>query len=71
MSDTKTQTQQVLAHLETGASITPLEALKLFDCLRLGARIYDLRRRGFPIKTRTIHENGKHFASYYMLEEAI
>lgn len=32
-------------------SITPMEALRLFGCYRLGARIYDLRKSGMKIRT--------------------
>lgn len=44
-----TQTQRILKHLETVGSITPREALDLFGCMRLGARIWDLKRAGYPI----------------------
>jgi hypothetical protein len=30
-------------------SITPMEALGVFHCFRLGARIWDLKQRGFKI----------------------
>lgn len=38
------QTKQILAYLQSGNSITPLEALNLFGCMRLQARIYDIER---------------------------
>lgn len=40
---------QILNYLRRGHAITPLEALWKFGCLRLGARIYDLRRMGYRI----------------------
>lgn len=40
------QDEQILAHLRSGATLTPLEALVKFHCLRLGARIYELKRGG-------------------------
>lgn len=53
-----TQTQRILKHLETVGSITPREALDLFGCMRLGARIWDLRRAGYPImKTMECRKN--------------
>jgi hypothetical protein len=58
------QTQQIKAHLESGKKLTPLVALRLFDCLRLAARINELRRSGMAIATKIIHRNGKHFAEY-------
>lgn len=44
----------ILTHLRTGSSITPLEALKLFNCLSLAQRIYDLREDGYDICTKMI-----------------
>ena len=45
-----TQCAQIKAHLQSGRSITPLEALDLYGCFRLGARIYDLRKEGMDIE---------------------
>lgn len=58
------QTTQILNHLQSGHTITPLEALDMFGCFRLGARIYDLKRAGYEIKTEMVTENGKRFARY-------
>ncbi len=44
-----TQNKQILHYLKTGKSLTPLEALYQFGCLRLSARIYDLKKNGWPI----------------------
>ena len=61
-----TQSDQILAHLLQGKTITPIEALDRFGCFRLGARIYDLKRRGFVISASTIRDkaSGKHYAEY-------
>lgn len=58
-----TQTERIHNHLKRG-SITPLTALKQYGCLRLAARISDLRDQGLPIVTKMVTRNGKHFASY-------
>lgn len=58
------QTQQILAALESGRALTPLEALREMNCLRLAARIHDLKRRGYPVVTSTRTLNGKSFAAY-------
>ena len=58
------QSQQILRHLQEGKSITPIDALNLFGCFRLSARIADLRHDGWQIKTDTITREGKQFASY-------
>ena len=46
-----TQNEQVLKHLLTYEKITSLEAIELYGIMRLGARIYDLKKQGYPIKT--------------------
>lgn len=61
-----TQTDSILIHLKSGKSITPLEALELWGCFRLGARVNDLRREGYEIETEIIEQNGKRFARYSM-----
>lgn len=45
----RNQKEQILEHIEKYGSITPLEAQKLYGCMRLGARIWDLRKDGFEI----------------------
>jgi hypothetical protein len=62
----KSQTQLIKNYLEAGNSITPIEALNLFGCFRLSARIKDLRDQGLDITTENIKQNGKTFAKYSM-----
>ena len=38
----KTQKDKILAHLKSGKSISPIEALNLYQCFRLAAVIYKL-----------------------------
>jgi hypothetical protein len=61
-----TQTTAILAHLRRGESITPFGALRLFQCLRLGARIHELRERGFCIKRTMVRIRGKRVARYWL-----
>lgn len=49
--------ERILAHLQKHGSITPWEAIELFGCTRLGARIWDLKHDGHDI--RTTMETGK------------
>ena len=49
-----TQYFQILDWLKSGRTITPLEALERFGCLRLGARIYEMRQEGFGIKREMV-----------------
>lgn len=61
---TESQEKQIKDHLIKWHSITPMEALRRYGCFRLGARIYDLRRRGVRIRTAMIEIGGKRFAKY-------
>ena len=58
------QEKKILNYLQNGNELTPLEALYFFGCLRLGARIYDLRSKGHQIEN--ISKNVK-YATYKMV----
>ena len=61
------QIDAILKYLQEGHSLTPLEALQKFGCMRLGARIWDLHKQGYRILSKIVTgENGKHYACYYM-----
>lgn len=62
--NTDTQEQEILRYMQVGCSITPMDALRLFGCFRLGARIYDLKQKGHKIEKRTVLRGGKRFAQY-------
>lgn len=65
------QSAQILAYLKEGNSITPLEALQKFGCLRLAARISDLRADNHKIETKQHRtENGKTVAQYTLKSAA-
>lgn len=59
----KSQKQLILDYLLEGNEITPIDALNKFGCFRLGARIADLKKDGYDIKTR-IAKGGKNYAIY-------
>lgn len=63
------QTESILNHLQNVGPITPLEALQLYGCFRLGARIWDLKQQGIDIVTEIVEANNKHFASYRINRE--
>lgn len=44
-----TQNERILRHLIDYGSITPVEALRDYGCMRLGARIFELKREGHAI----------------------
>lgn len=65
------QCAQILEWLKAGNSITPAEAYVKFQCLRLGARIFNLKERGHKIKTELITlPNGKRVGKYTLIELA-
>jgi hypothetical protein len=64
MNKIQTQSDQILSYLQSGKAITPIDALNMFGCFRLGARIFDLKQKGHSIKTEIIRKDGKNYASY-------
>ena len=69
-----TQTNQVLRHLRTRGALTQREAMNLYGIMRLGARVYDLRGRGYNIvkdMKRSVNRYGRpvRYAVYRLKEE--
>lgn len=62
--DIKTQEEKILSWLQRGKKITALDALNRFKCLRLSARIRNLRKQKYKIKTELVEKNGKWVAEY-------
>lgn len=64
----ESQAKQILNYLLLGCKLNGLEALRLFKCFRLPARIrqieeeYGIRAERTMIKT----ESGKHICEYYL-----
>lgn len=44
-----TQCEKILRYMADEGSITPLDALREFGCMRLASRITDLKKAGFVI----------------------
>lgn len=65
---TQSQQEKILEWLQAGYSITQLTALKKFNCLRLGARVWNLKNAGHDIITDMLEDKKtkKRFASYRM-----
>lgn len=60
-----THSAAILAALQAGRALNPLDALNEFGCFRLGARIYDLKCAGYLIETKMVRSvDGARFASY-------
>lgn len=53
-SVTASQGARILAYLQAGNPLTAIQALDLFGCNRLAARVGDLRNEGHNIVTATI-----------------
>lgn len=67
-STSQSQCALILRALRNGDKLTHLEAEKRFNCLRLGARIYDLKQRGHNIqKTMITVPSGKCVAQYRLV----
>ena len=67
MKQTTSQSAKVLYHLENYGSLTAIEALELFACFRLAARINDLKEAGHNIQMEMKKmKNGKKIAVYFL-----
>lgn len=65
------QQYQILAYMQAGNTITPIDALNLFGCFRLSDVIFRLRKTGHEIIThneRNPNNSGYH-ARYELIEE--
>jgi hypothetical protein len=63
----KTQKEQIKKHLLNRKSITPIQALNKFGCLRLAAVIYKLKNEGLKIMTEIEYNKKKQFAKYRLV----
>lgn len=44
-----TQCERIVKYIEETGSITQLDALREFGCMRLASRVSELRKKGVPI----------------------
>ena len=66
-STSQTQSAQILEALKNGDRLTHLDAERRFKCLRLGARIYELKKSGHEIRSQMITvPSGKRVKQYFM-----
>jgi hypothetical protein len=66
---TASQTLHILELLRTyRGGITPMDALREAGCMRLAARISDLRAAGYVIETEMVTVAGRRFARYHLKE---
>lgn len=69
------QCSLILAYLKKHGSITPMDAMTEFGCMRLGARIFDLKAEGHNIETTIetrVNEHGqrKRYARYVLCRDS-
>lgn len=58
MADAKmTQCEKILQYIEETGSITPLDAMREFGCMRLASRMCDIKRMGYAVSVKM--ETGK------------
>lgn len=71
IAKSQAQNAKILRYLQEGNTLTSIQALELFGCLRLSGRIYDLARvRGYSIISRRIKTpSGKWVAEYSMKKQ--
>lgn len=65
------QCSLILDHLHVYGSITPMVALQQYQCMRLGARILELKNRGHNIQSSIVKDNGKQYAEYRLIKQGL
>jgi len=61
------QSADILKHLKSGKTLTQLQALKLFGCLRLAARIEELRLNN-RIECEMVQHDDKRYGRYRLVK---
>lgn len=67
------QESTIAKHLLSGKSITPLEALNLYNVMRLAARVHDIRLKAGDgsVRSETVCTAGKHYSRYTGNQKAL
>lgn len=65
----ETQTRNIIRHMLTIGPITGLDALRLYGCFRLPARIAEIKKMGLIIYKRMVSVNGKRIAQYSAVQD--
>lgn len=71
----KTQCERLLEHLKLGLPLTAHRALYGYSCLRLAARMWDLRQMGHQIERRMVEvqtrDGRRARVAEYFLEQGV
>ena len=59
----------ILAHIQTGQTITPALAYELYGCLALHSAVARLRLLGHDIRCKMRSGNGKRWGEYSLIAE--
>lgn len=62
----KSQTERIAKFLLNGGSLTPMQALRLFDCWALSSRISEIRK-SYAVKSELIKVRSGKFVSRYSI----
>jgi hypothetical protein len=67
-----TQRKCILNHLQKAksAGITAIDALQLYGCMRLAARIHEIRLDGHDVLTQIVEVNGRQIAKYILIKNS-
>ena len=71
MSDTPTQSDALLRYLQRHGRISDMEALTELGIRRVAARVFDLRKQGWCIRTermKVITRRGEAFVADYIID---
>lgn len=60
------QEEKIYRYMKEHGGITPLEAMEHLHCMRLGARIFDMREKGIMIENDPVP--GTNYARYRLVE---
>lgn len=60
----RSQSDRIIDWLASGRSLTPLQAMSRFQCARLAARVWALKKDGHRIQAEMVRRGGKSFAQY-------
>lgn len=69
-----TQCERILRHMKDYGPIDPMTAIKDYGCMRLSARIADLKGMGYPIRTKRVTNKNRYgestnYCVYSLIEE--
>ena len=69
-----TQCERILRHMKDCGPIDPMTAIKEYGCMRLSARINDLKGMGYPIRTKRVTNKNRYgestnYCVYSLIEE--